>query len=69
MPKATGERVLEVDGKSVRITSVDKVFFSERGETKGDLVDHYLAVMERLCVQAAPPVTTRDMLRELLDEL
>ncbi|MDQ3990671.1 MAG: DUF5753 domain-containing protein, partial [Actinomycetota bacterium] len=32
-------------------------------------VDHYLAVMERLCVQAAPPVTTRDMLRELLDEL
>lgn len=32
-------------------------------------VDHYLAVMERLCVQAAPPATTRDMLRELLDEL
>jgi len=25
--------------------------------------------MERLCVQAAPPAATRDMLRELLDEL
>ena len=32
-------------------------------------VDHYLAVMERLSVQAAPPAATRGMLRELLDEL
>jgi transcriptional regulator with XRE-family HTH domain len=32
-------------------------------------VDHYLAVMERLCVQAATPDTTKVMLRELLDKL
>ena len=32
-------------------------------------IDRYLAVMERLCVQAAPPAATPDLLRELLDEL
>ena len=30
------------------MTSADKVFFAERGETKGDLVDHYLRVGEPL---------------------
>src|SRR5215213_3385164 len=49
MPKATGEdRVHDLDGKQVRVTSADKIFFSERGETKGDLVDHYLRVGEPL---------------------
>ncbi len=38
--------VLEIDGRDVRITSPDKVFFSERGETKLDLVHHYLRVAE-----------------------
>ena len=44
----TSERVLDLDGKQVKITSADKVFFSERGETKGDLVDHYVRVGEPL---------------------
>src|SRR3982751_6138033 len=49
MPKEAGAtRVVEVDGVELTITSVDKVFFSERGETKGDLVDHYLRVREPL---------------------
>jgi len=30
------------------ITSADKVYFSERGETKGDLADHYLRVADPL---------------------
>jgi DNA ligase D len=34
--------VLEIDGREVRISSPDKVFFAERGETKLDLVRHYL---------------------------
>lgn len=37
---------LEIDGREVRITSPDKVFFPERGETKLDLVHHYLRVAE-----------------------
>ena len=38
--------VLEIDGREVRISSPDKVFFPERGETKLDLVHHYLRVAE-----------------------
>ena len=37
---------LEVAGRSITVTSPDKVFFSERGETKLDLVRYYLAVEE-----------------------
>ncbi|MGH9066993.1 MAG: DNA polymerase domain-containing protein [Acidimicrobiales bacterium] len=35
---------LDVDGRQVRITNPDKVFFSARGETKLDLARYYLAV-------------------------
>ena len=45
----TGDPVeLSVDGRTVRVTSPDKVFFSRRGETKLDLVKYYLAVTEPL---------------------
>ncbi len=40
------EEVLEIGGREVRITSPDKVFFPERGETKIDLVRHYLRFAE-----------------------
>jgi DNA ligase D len=40
------EHELEVDGRAITLTSPDKVFFSERGETKLDLVRYYLAVAE-----------------------
>ena len=43
---AADESVLEVAGRGLAITSPDKVFFSERGETKLDLVRYYLAVGE-----------------------
>ncbi len=42
----TDERVLEIAGREITITSPAKVFFSERGETKLDLVRYYLAVAE-----------------------
>ncbi|MET0895039.1 MAG: non-homologous end-joining DNA ligase [Acidimicrobiia bacterium] len=38
------ERIIEAAGREVRITSPTKVFFAERGETKLDLVEHYLRV-------------------------
>jgi DNA ligase D len=44
----TEECVLDVAGRSVTVTSPDKVFFPERGETKLDLVRYYLAVAEPL---------------------
>ena len=39
---------LTLDGRDVRITSPDKVFFSRRGDTKLDLVEYYVAVAEPL---------------------
>jgi DNA ligase D len=44
----TEECVLDVAGRSVTVTSPDKVFFPERGETKLDLVRYYLGVEEPL---------------------
>jgi DNA ligase D len=44
----TEEHVLDVAGRAVAVTSPEKVFFSERGETKLDLVRYYLAVAEPL---------------------
>ncbi len=46
--KGAGSRqqaaVLEVAGHTVEVTSPDKVFFAERGDTKLDLVNYYLEV-------------------------
>ena len=41
---ATAHTEVEVDGRTVRISNPDKIFFSARGETKLDLVRYYLAV-------------------------
>ncbi len=40
--------MVEAAGHAVPITHPEKVFFSERGETKGDLAEHYLRVEEPL---------------------
>lgn len=42
------EVVLELDGREVPITSPDKVFFDERGETKLDLIEFYVQVRDAL---------------------
>src|SRR5689334_5358689 len=42
------DEVMEIDGREITITHADKVFFSERGETKLDLVNHYVNVAEPL---------------------
>ena len=39
---------IEVDGRKVRLTSRDKVYFADRGFTKGDVFDYYLAVGESI---------------------
>jgi DNA ligase D len=57
----TEECVLDVAGRGVTITSPDKVFFPERGETKLDLVRYYLAVAEPLmrAVEGRPTLMQR----------
>src|SRR5213082_2312685 len=45
--KDNGEAVeLAVDGRTVRITSPQRVYFSARGETKLDLAKYYIRVGE-----------------------
>jgi DNA ligase D len=39
---------LEIAGRTVRVTSPEKVFFPERGETKLDLVEYYRAIEQPL---------------------
>lgn len=41
-------RDVEVDGRTVAVSSPDKVYFPDVGLTKGDLVDYHLAVAEQL---------------------
>jgi DNA ligase D len=41
---ATPAIELDVDGRTVRVSNPDKVYFSLRGETKLDLVNYYLSV-------------------------
>jgi DNA ligase D len=40
--------VVQAGGHEVAVSHPEKVFFPERGETKGDLVEHYLRVEEPL---------------------
>ena len=44
MAEAGAAREIEVDGRTVRLTNPGRVYFSERGETKLDLANYYLAV-------------------------
>ncbi|MCU1428292.1 MAG: ATP-dependent ligase [Actinomycetia bacterium] len=45
---ATEHVDLEIAGRDIRITSPNKVFFPERGETKLDLVNYYQSVADPL---------------------
>ena len=38
--------IISAAGRDVEVSSPDKVFFADRGETKLDLVDYYLAMAE-----------------------
>ena len=55
------EHALQVAGRELAISSPDRVFFSERGETKLDLVRYYLAVAEPLmrAVRGRPTLMQR----------
>ncbi len=42
--RSTPAEQIEVGDRTVRLSSPDRVYFSERGETKRDLVNYYLSV-------------------------
>jgi bifunctional non-homologous end joining protein LigD len=46
LPEMREQVVLELDGREVKFSNPDKVFFPARGHTKLDLCEYYLAVAE-----------------------
>jgi len=48
IPRDVDNVALPVDGKEVRLTNLRKVFWSELGVTKGDLLQYYAAVADVL---------------------
>jgi bifunctional non-homologous end joining protein LigD len=52
------EITLELDGHEVRFTSPSKVVFPERGHTKKDLLDYYLAVADECIAHLRDRPTT-----------
>src|SRR5581483_9347302 len=51
------EHILDVDGRSVHVTNLDKVLFPADGYTKADLIDYYL----RMAPHILPYVRDRPM--------
>ena len=52
---SAGTHTLAIDGKEVRLTNLDKVFWKEEGITKGDLIQYYADVAPVLL----PPIRDR----------
>jgi bifunctional non-homologous end joining protein LigD len=48
IPAGGGDTTLSVDGREVRVTNADKVFWPESGITKGDLIQYYIEVAPAL---------------------
>lgn len=46
--KASRTTVLEVDGKEVAVSSLDKVFYPKAGFTKGQVIDYYVRISPHL---------------------
>ena len=40
---------MEADGRELRLSNLDKVFWPEEGYTKGDLLGYYFNVAELTC--------------------
>ncbi len=61
MSEASDEVAIDVSGRELRITSASKVMFEERGDTKLDLVEYYLAIEHPImrAVQGRPVLMQR----------
>jgi bifunctional non-homologous end joining protein LigD len=44
--QSSSEKELELDGKKVKVTNLDKVFWKKEGYTKGDLINYYEEVAD-----------------------
>ncbi len=57
---ATGAQVVDVGGRRVRLTNLDKVLYPETGTTKGEVIAYYTAVAPRMLpLLAGRPITRK----------
>lgn len=57
---ATSAQVVDVDGRRVRLTNLDKVLYPETGTTKGEVIAYYTAVAHRMLpLLAGRPITRK----------
>jgi bifunctional non-homologous end joining protein LigD len=40
---------LEIEGRKVSVTNLDKVLFPETGTTKGNIIEYYVAIAPPCC--------------------
>jgi DNA ligase D len=64
---ATAAQEVAVGGRTVRLTSPDKVYFAERGFTKGDVFAYYVAVGEGILRALRERPTTLQRFPEGID--
>ncbi|WP_193107206.1 ATP-dependent DNA ligase [Brachybacterium sp. FME24] len=56
---ATGEQKVEVDGRTLKLSNLDKVFYPSTGTTKGEVLDYYRRIAPVMVPQATRRPATR----------
>ncbi len=66
---ASSDRRVEVDGRELKLTNLDKVLYPEAGFTKGEMVDYYARVAPALVPHLAGRAVTLRRFPEGVDDL
>ena len=56
---ATREQQVEIDGRRLRLSNLDKVLYPATGTTKGEVIDYYLRIAEVMIPQVTRRPATR----------
>lgn len=64
---ATGAQTVEIDGRRVRLTNLDKVLYPATGTTKGEVIDYYARIAPALLPHVAHRPVTRKRWPEGVD--
>jgi bifunctional non-homologous end joining protein LigD len=64
-----GDRVVEVDGRELKLTNLDKVLYPEAGFTKGEVVDYYAKVAPAMIPHLRGRAVTLRRFPEGVDDL
>jgi bifunctional non-homologous end joining protein LigD len=62
------DRVVEVDGRELKLTNLDKVLYPETGFTKGEMVDYYAKVADAMVPHLAGRAVTLRRFPEGVDD-